>query len=165
VEGSGDEAGCVSFVFVGRPPSGNKNVGSGGALARERMRELYRARGGPRWGPPCYGIAYYFVRGYDPRRDADADNVAKPLWDALEGVAYHDDHVLRLRIAGVVELGFAREPSIEALELDLEPLDPAFAADLLRLIESGAKRFLYVEIGPARASMFAFNLASARRSE
>jgi hypothetical protein len=160
------EEGCVSFVFVGRPPSGNKNVGRGGAVFRAQVQRLYAvAAGGTSREAPCYGIAYYFVRDYDPNRDADADNVAKRLWDALEGVAYRDDHVLRLRIAGVIELGFAPEPAIEAEELDLEPLDPTFAADLLRLIKSGTKRFLYVEVGSARASMFAFNLASRRQSE
>jgi hypothetical protein len=154
VEGEGE--GCVSFVFVGRPPSGNKNVGRGGALFRSEIQRLHAAAGGTVREGPCYGIVYYFVRGYDPSRDADADNVAKRLWDALEGSAYADDHVLRLRIAGVVE-------AVHARELDLAPLDPPVAALLLSLAEGGAKRFLYVEVGPARASMFRFDLASEGR--
>jgi hypothetical protein len=158
------DARCTSFVFVGRPPSGNKNVGRAGALAQEEMRRLYQAAGGTRRDHACYGIAYYFVRGYHPSRDADADNVAKRLWDALEGAAYADDHVLRLRIAGVIELGPASGGAIHADELDLTSLEPETAAALLRLIESGSRRFLYAEIGEARAGMFAFNLASGSRA-
>jgi hypothetical protein len=162
VEGEGEGCG-VSFVFVGRPPSGNKNVGRGGALFRSEIQRLHAAAGGTVREGPCYGIVYYFVRGYDPSRDADADNVAKRLWDALEGSAYADDHVLRLRIAGVVEVGGPSKGAVHARELDLAPLDLPVAALLLSLAEGGAKRFLYVEVGPARASMFRFDLASEGR--
>lgn len=34
----------------------------------------------------------------------DADNISKPVWDALRGVAYHDDKQIRRRSSGIIEL-------------------------------------------------------------
>jgi hypothetical protein len=147
-----------------RPPSGNKNVGRSGAVFRDEIQRFHAAVGGTAREGPCYGIAYYFVRGYNPSRDADADKVAKRLWDALEGSACADDHILRLRIAGAVEAGEPSRGAVHARELDVTPLDAAMVALLLSLVEGEATRFLYVEVGPARAGMFRFNLASEERA-
>ena len=128
------------------------------------MRRLYGEASALGWDQPCYGIAYYFVKGYHPSRDADANPAAKRLWDALEGIAYADDAVLRLRIAGIVELGPASDGAIHAEELDLTALVPASAERLLQLFQSNTRQFLYVEIGAARPAMFAFNLAGEGRT-
>ena len=100
------------------------------------------------------------MRGYRAATDADAGNVSKRIWDALEGVAYEDDHVVRLQIAGVVETGPAQAGEITYASLDLARMPAAALAQLLELIASDERHFLYVELGPLRSSLFAFNLAA-----
>lgn len=50
---------------------------------------------------PLYGKVYYFHR---ENTRLDADNLSKPVWDALEGLAYEDDSVIKLRHAGIIDL-------------------------------------------------------------
>jgi Holliday junction resolvase RusA-like endonuclease len=37
-----------------------------------------------------YGIVYYF---HKTPTQLDADNISKPIWDALEGILYEDDAI------------------------------------------------------------------------
>jgi Endodeoxyribonuclease RusA len=124
------------------------------------MRELYLAAGGGFSEEHRYGIVYYFARGYRPARDADADNVSKRVWDALEGVAYKDDQVVRLRLSGVIEAGAAEDEAPSLQELDLSDAAAGGAKELLRLVAAQEAHILYVEVGTVRPSMFAFNLAA-----
>lgn len=48
-----------------------------------------------------YGRIYYFHRG---ARDIDADNLSKPIMDALRGTVFGDDRQVRLRLAAKVDL-------------------------------------------------------------
>lgn len=148
------------FVRSGRPPTANKKVEARGQRAQDEMRELYRAAGGEFSDEHRYGIVYYFVRSYRPANDADADNVSKRVWDALEGAAYQDDQVVRLRLAGVIEAGPAKDQAPALQELDLSDMPAPAARELLRLVAAQERHILDVEIGPVRPAMFAFNLAA-----
>ena len=98
--GDAGRARPVAFVVEGRPPSSNKNVGASGLRYQQHVAQLYRAAGGTWSNEHRYGVVYYFLRRYRPSRDADVGNVTKRLWDALTGVGYADDEVVRLQLAG-----------------------------------------------------------------
>lgn len=151
----------VAFVRPGRPRTSNKNVGEIGERAKQDMQDLYRAAGGRSSERHRYGVVYYFVRGYRPATDADAGNVSKRVWDALEGVAYKDDHVVRLQLAGLVETGPVAAGEIIYQDLDLTGVPEPALTRLLELIASEERHFLYIELGPLRSPMFVFNLAAA----
>jgi hypothetical protein len=154
-------ASSISFLRAGRPPTANKSLRGGRRRARQELPELYRAAGGGAVEGHLYGIVYYFVSGYRPARDADADNVSKRVWDALEGVAFRDDEVVRLRVAGVIETGVAHSDDGPRLEqVDLSDLSPDVARALLSLVAREEAHILYVELGPLSGGMFLFNLAS-----
>jgi hypothetical protein len=144
----------VAFVCAVQPLSVNaKSSAAKRATYRERLAAAFdRARGGSRRpSGPCYGIVYYFPKG---RSTTDADNISKPLWDALRGVAYEDDAVLRFRQAGVIDTS-----ETDMSELDLTNMPDEAAERLLELVGEG-EHTLYIEIGSLRADMFVFGLAS-----
>jgi hypothetical protein len=125
----------------------------------EKYRDLYHAAGGRSLSGHLYGIVYYFVRGFRPETDVDAGNVAKRVWDALEGMAYEDDQVVRLQLSGIVDTGPIRAGEVAYEELDLTQVPREALARVLELLAAEEPRFLYVELGALRSSMFTFNLA------
>jgi len=92
-----------------------------------------------------YGVVYYFHR---VQTQIDADNISKPIWDALNTIAYSDDKNIKLRIAGVFDL---ISESIEALKIPQSVL-----GDFLKMIDEGKEHILYVEIGSLDYSLFEF---------
>jgi hypothetical protein len=93
-----------TFFLRGKPVSQN-NRGSAKIVAyrlalQSKMNAIYGA-GSHMFNvtDDLYGLVYYFrkrIFGFD------ADNVSKPLWDALESVCYVNDKVIKLRLAGVI---------------------------------------------------------------
>jgi Endodeoxyribonuclease RusA len=152
----------VAFVRAGRPPTANKNAGVRRIRFDEEMRAAYRRAGGLFSEQPCYGLVYYIKRGYDPARDADADNIAKPVWDALEGAAYPDDRAVKLRVAGLIEAGETPDGSPTMVDLDLTEVPKATADELFSLLfDRGEEHVLYIEIGPIERGMFRSWLSGA----
>jgi len=153
----------VSFVRAGRPLSANKTKGKIGEKIAADLKGLYKAAGGGHWNGFRYGVVYYFVRDYKPHNDSDADNVSKPIWDALEGEAYDDDKVVRLRRAGVIEIGASNgAPSLDVIDVTEMP---ATASDrFFHLLEQEERHIVYVELGAVTPDMFTFNLANRQRS-
>ncbi len=49
-----------------------------------------------------YGFVYYFFKR-KPAVD-DADNISKPVWDALQRLIYKNDKQIKIRYAGIVDL-------------------------------------------------------------
>ncbi|MCP4351585.1 MAG: RusA family crossover junction endodeoxyribonuclease [Desulfobacterales bacterium] len=96
---------------------------------------------------PLYGKAYYFHR---ESTQLDADNMSKPIWDALEGLAYEDDSIIKLRHAGIVDL---RETDLELF--DLSSIPDSVANSFLDMIGS-EKHILYIELGKLRNDMIVF---------
>ena len=114
--------------------------------AKKRHRYAERIIGAAaRWQCPLlaggrlYCKVLYFHQG---RRGIDADNLSKPVVDALKGCIYGDDAQIALRIAAKVDLahdaytvvGGAGLP--QYLELQAMIADPAAEKDIL-----------YVEVG------------------
>jgi Holliday junction resolvase RusA-like endonuclease len=50
------------------------------------------------------GVLAYFCFGYNSNTSPDADNISKPVWDGLRGVAFEDDKQVVARFAQVVDL-------------------------------------------------------------
>lgn len=96
---------------------------------------------------PLYGIVYYF---HKRSNQLDADNLSKPIWDALEGVAYQDDRIIQLRHAGIIDL-----QKIDLAVLDLSNIPDAVANDIIALA-GNRDHILYVEFGPLASEMFTF---------
>ena len=155
--------GTVALVRPGRPPTVNKNVGGRGLDIQRDLAGLYVDAGGMLSDEHCYGLVYYFVRNYSHATDADAGNVSKRIWDALQTVAYADDHVVRFQSVGVIEIGPTRSGEIAFESLDVTDVPQTALQKLLELIDGGMKHVIYVEIGPIRSALFAFNLSQSPR--
>lgn len=93
----------------------------------------------PEIGDSLYGVAYYFHRG---PTQIDADNLSKPIWDALQGAVYDDDASIKLRIAGVIDLS---KPD-GVVEMDLLRMPERVYESFLEAID-GEEHILYIEIG------------------
>lgn len=105
--------------------------------------------------PPHYGLVYFLYKVDVP---IDADNMSKPVWDALRGLAFEDDATVRLRVAGKIGISGTRRT-----RFDLSGVPNATAERLTTYIGSQRRRhdyILYVELGTLRDRMFAFGLAS-----
>jgi hypothetical protein len=142
------------------PPSSNKNLGAAGRRLQLELARLYGEAGGAYSDAHRYGIVYYIVRGYRASNDPDAGNVSKRIWDALEGVAYKDDHVVRLQIAGLLDIGQSQSGGVALEEVDLTDVPSGAMERLLGLIAQGVRDILYVELGQLRPSLLRFNLAA-----
>lgn len=86
-----------------------------------------------------YGTVYYF---HKVKTQLDADNLSKPVWDALKGQAFNDDFQVRFRSAGLFNLG------VENIdELDLTTMPDYIFGDFLEMIDGESGHILYVEFG------------------
>ena len=130
-----------------------------GVRYRQQLAALYREAGGIRSNEHRYGVIYYLARRYNPKTDADAGNIAKRIWDALEGTAYDDDEVVRLQLTGLIETGGTDTPGVNLAELDLTAAPEAALASLLEKVDSRSRDLLYIEIGLLEPAMYVFNLA------
>ena len=97
-----------------------------------------------------YGIVYYF---HKRNNQLDADNLSKPVWDALEGVAFNDDRSIQLRHAGVVDLR-----STDMTAFDLSRMPDMVADSFIEMIGT-EDHVLYVEFGGLHQRMFRFGQA------
>ncbi|MFP5512215.1 MAG: RusA family crossover junction endodeoxyribonuclease [Alphaproteobacteria bacterium] len=149
----------TAFVREGRPATANKTKGKAKQKMKDDMPALYRAAGGVLRSEPSYGVVYYFVSGYRPATDADADNLSKPVWDALTETAYQDDKLIRLRMSGVIEVGADPSGAPSYADINLSAMPEPAASRLTELLLGDARDILYVEIGPLNPRMFVFNLA------
>jgi hypothetical protein len=86
-----------------------------------------------------YGFVYYFHKVKTP---LDADNLSKPIWDALIGSAFTDDSQIRFRSSGLFDLS-----TEEIDELDLTAMPDYVFNDFLEMIDGNDRHILYVEFG------------------
>jgi hypothetical protein len=94
-----------------------------------------------------YGFVYYFHRH---KTQLDADNVSKPVWDALKNAAYQDDKIICFRSSGLFNL---QSEGIEVLDLSAMP--DYVLEDFLIMIEN-EDHLLYVEFGKFDYDLFKF---------
>lgn len=106
------------------------------------------------WGN-TYGIVYYFHRqdAHEQETTLDADNLSKPIWDALRGAAFTDDRYLKLRLAGIID-----RDDRELSGIDLSAVPDELLDQLLRAFNNDVKHVLYIEFGPLEKQMFKFGL-------
>jgi hypothetical protein len=138
----------TAFVCTARPRSVNaKGTATYQQLLRDAFAFFHEAHVPA--DEPKYGLAYYF---HARPTELDADNLSKPIWDALEGLCYADDRSIRDRRSGTVDL---RSNDFHAFNLSRLPDD--VAAALINAI--GAEdHILYVEFGALNDQMFAFGI-------
>lgn len=96
-----------------------------------------------------YGVVYHFFR---TDIGIDADNISKPVWDALRGIAYEDDKQIKMRIAGSFDL-----TAYPITILDFSGLSGATIDTLLENIHN-QDHVLYVEFGKFTTDMVRLNL-------
>lgn len=93
-----------------------------------------------------YAVSYYF---YKNRLQIDADNLSKPIWDALQTTIYRDDKVIKLRFSGVYDIG--KLGNAESLDVTKMPMN--VYSDFLNLIDS-SEHIIYVELGSLRNDLY-----------
>jgi hypothetical protein len=138
----------LAFVHLARPKSGQKRRRD---RYKQGLKEAFKTAY-PDHSPfeaPCYGIVYYF---HSAGVDIDADNLSKPVWDALKHAAYGDDAIIRFRQVGILDMNDA-----DFAELDLTGI-PDFAADSVSQAIGQARHILYIEIGRLHPGLFKFAL-------
>jgi len=156
--------GQVFLVCEGQPASYNNTTGKRRQAFHERLAAAHMRQGAPRLDGVLYGIVYWFTFGYAPDTQPDADNISKGVWDSLGMIgAYRDDKQIRLRIAGIYDVGPARpgEEVISGFDPSVLPLPVVseFEAFLNQRRRPAQTSLTYIEFGPLRQGMFAFNLA------
>lgn len=97
-------------------------------------------------GPVC-GRIYYFR---SVPHELDADNLSKPIIDALVGLAFADDALVELRHSGIVDLN--RD---DISGFDLTRMPDEILEDFMESIGT-EKHLIYVELGDLRKEMFIF---------
>lgn len=85
-----------------------------------------------------YAVVYYFHRVPSQQ---DADNISKPVLDALVGLAYVDDRLVKFRQAAMFDL---RSDPLGELEMSNMPGD--VFSKFLEMLDN-EEHILYVELG------------------
>ena len=98
-----------------------------------------------------YGLIYYF---YKDDKKTDTDNISKPVWDALSGIALTDDRLIKIRSAASIDLS-----ATDYMEIDLDTVSSDVMYDLVDSI-TGQDHTLYIETGKIESYKNLFNLTS-----
>ena len=144
-----------SFVFKRQPKSFNSGFKS--IAAKEIYKENVRASFlkynaiETLYSEDLYGVVYYF---YKINAGTDADNISKFFWDILKGVVFNDDHQVKLRIAGHIDISKG-----DFNVIDFSNLKGEMTAELIQAMENN-DHVVYVECGKLNNSMYKFNLSS-----
>ena len=122
----------------------------------EIVASFYRYNGKPHIieGEQLYGFIYYF---HKEKTTIDADNISKPIWDALISEAYSDDNQIIFRSASVLDLN---RTEIDAFNVTYLP-DNIFL-DLMEMLDI-ENNILYVEIGTYSQSLIKFGYEAQRK--
>lgn len=78
----------------------------------------------------------------------DADNISKPIWDAVNGVVYVDDRKIVMRTAAVIDV---RTHPLNTI--DTSGISGDVAANLIQNLTEKNVRCLYIECGKFEESM------------
>lgn len=128
----------IIMVYDGKPAS--INAGSK-PVYQKRIASCYdRLYNGCLKQDKLYAIVYHFYR---EERNLDADNLSKPLWDALRKKAFDDDYQIKIRCAASINL--AKEAVI---------LDETIPEDVFYELSDGIYNHdhtLYIELGELKS--------------
>ena len=134
-----------AFICCKRPRSINAKASE---TFKSFIREAYEKYcGDPPDESVLYSRIYYFK---NVPHQLDADNLSKPIVDALQGYAFSDDAHVELRQSGVIDL---RRDDISGF--DISGMPEAVVDDFVQSIGS-EDHLIYVEIGPLSKEMFKF---------
>jgi hypothetical protein len=136
------------IAFVARMTPRSVNARSVGRY-RDRLRQEFgrQAFDGVPLAGALYARVYYFCAG---RLSIDADNLSKPVLDALIGCAYGDDSAVVFRARATIE---ARSMGLK--ELDVNDVPDGALTDLVDALGQGVDA-LYIEVGTFHPSIVAF---------
>jgi len=96
-----------------------------------------------------YGAIYYFFK---ENVNVDVDNIGKPIWDALKNHLYDDDKLIKLSIAGSIDLN---KDWFSIIDFTGIPND--ILLDLLDAFDR-EKHIIYIECGALNPNLIRFNL-------
>ena len=96
-------------------------------------------------GEELYARVYFFT---SDGVTVDADNISKPIWDAVNGLVYDDDRDIVNRTAAIVDVN---KHSIGVI--DTAGIDGDVAADLMQGLTEQHVKCLYIECGKFVESM------------
>lgn len=117
------------------------------AQLRQRFQEIYPAQA------PIEnllsGDIIWLTSRYDPGKHPDADNISKPIWDALTGLAYEDDKQIRRRSSGIIELS----PGT-LTELDFTSWPPTLVAAVEQVSVQPGFQLLTISLCPLQFAHF-----------
>lgn len=134
----------LALVIPERPKSHNAKKKAG---YTSRIQSVFRCLY-PGYIPAqtqMYARVYYFTSSLPTQ---DADNISKPIVDALKGLAYEDDRLVVLRIAAIQRI--AAPEDLDLTDMPDSAIEPFVAA----LVHSGDA--IYVEIGLFRPEFLTF---------
>ena len=94
-----------------------------------------------------YGVVYYF---HKVPNQIDADNLSKPIFEALKAELYADDKFIRIVRSGVFDL---RTNSVDVLDLTHMPAN--VFTDFITALDK-SDHILYIEVGNLDYGMFEF---------
>ena len=98
---------------------------------------------------PLYSRTYYFK---NKPNQLDADNLSKPIVDALTGVLYDDDRIVEFRQSAVINL-----QRNDISEFDVSSLPDNILIDLLGYLDS-EDHLIYAEFGLLTNDKFTFGV-------
>ena len=169
----GPPAGVV-LACERRPPSTNNTTGKGRDDFGAELEHRYEAVGRPKFGgePLLYGMVCWFVHGYRPGTDPDADNISKGIWDLLCAPkradaagqrrlgAFQDDKQVRLRMAGIFDLASKETgaPLFEQLDLTGVPLHVIQRLGEMASGTAASRHLTYIRFGPLHGGMYKLTL-------
>ena len=93
-----------------------------------------------------YGLVYYF---HKRPTDIDADNLSKPIWDALESILYDNDKIIKIRKAGVYQIN----KTGESFDIDITNMPSNVSQEFLEYLDT-KEHILYIEIGKVCNEMY-----------
>lgn len=126
------------LILARKPVSFN----SGG---KEKYKQAIAEEARVRWTTDSlvgdlYARVLWFYRERAIGRDGDADNISKPILDALKGIAFHDDRQVVKRLVQKVYTG-------DAFQLVEARASGSMLRDLTRLLGEPHPHIIYIEVG------------------
>ena len=138
----------MEIVIKGIVPLSYNSRNKGSYQKRIRSAFLQKFRGNvPKFhvGAELYARVYFFT---SDGVNVDADNISKPIWDAVSGLVYEDDRDIVMRTAAIINV---KKHPINIIDTDGIAGD--VAADLMQGLADSSVKCLYIECGKLTESM------------